>query len=33
MGRVDMNPQYLSLKTVFQLLTENNVTSKLYYTD
>jgi phospholipase C len=33
LGRVDMTPLYLTLKTVFQLLTEHNVSSKLYYTD
>jgi phospholipase C len=33
LGRVDMNPNYLSLKTVFQLLDEHGVSSKIYYTD
>ena len=32
-GRVDMNPQYVTLKTIFQLLDENKISSKLYYTD
>jgi phospholipase C len=33
LGRVDMNPNYLALKTVFQLLDEHGVSSKIYYTD
>ncbi len=33
LGRVDMNPNYLSLKTIFQLLDEHGVSSKIYYTD
>ena len=33
LGRVDMNPNYLSLKTIFQLLDEHSVSSKIYYTD
>ena len=33
LGKVDMNPDYHALKTIFQLLTEQNVTSKIYYTD
>jgi phospholipase C len=33
LGKVDMNPDYHALKTIFELLTEQNVTSKIYYTD
>ncbi|MGB9179788.1 MAG: alkaline phosphatase family protein [Pyrinomonadaceae bacterium] len=33
LGRVDMNPNYLQLKTVFELLDRNNVSARLYYTD
>jgi len=33
LGRVDMNPNYLSLKTVFELLDQHGVSSKIYYTD
>lgn len=33
LGRVDMNPNYLKLKTVFELLDGHNVSSKIYYTD
>jgi phospholipase C len=33
LGRVDMNPNYLALKTVFEVLDANNVSSKIYYTD
>ncbi len=33
LGRVDMNPNYLTLKTVFELLDEHSVSSKIYYTD
>jgi phospholipase C len=33
LGRVDMNPNYLTLKTVFELLDGHNVSSKIYYTD
>ncbi|HEX5884960.1 MAG TPA: alkaline phosphatase family protein [Pyrinomonadaceae bacterium] len=33
LGRVDMNPNYLSLKTIFELLDQNGVSSKIYYTD
>jgi phospholipase C len=33
LGRVDMNPNYLALKTVFQLLNEQGVSSRIYYTD
>lgn len=33
LGRVDMNPNYLALKTIFELLDANNVSSKIYYTD
>lgn len=33
LGRVDMNPDYHSLKTIFELLDANNVSSKIYYTD
>jgi phospholipase C len=33
LGRVDMNPLYFSLKTIFQLLDEHGVQSKIYYTD
>ncbi len=33
LGRVDMNPNYLTLKTVFQLLDENAVSSRIYSTD
>lgn len=33
LGRVDMNPNYLALKTIFELLDANGVSSKIYYTD
>jgi phospholipase C len=33
LGRVDMTPKYQDLKTVFELLTENQVTSRIYYFD
>ena len=33
LGRVDMNPNYLSLKTIFELLDQHGVSSKIYYTD
>ncbi|HJP94644.1 MAG TPA: alkaline phosphatase family protein [Pyrinomonadaceae bacterium] len=33
LGRVDMNPNYLALKTIFQLLDEHGVASKIYFTD
>jgi phospholipase C len=33
LGRVDMTPLYISLRTIFQLLDEHGVSSKLYYTD
>lgn len=33
LGRVDMNPDYRSLKTVFELLDGHGVSSKIYYTD
>lgn len=33
LGRVDMNPNYLTLKTVFELLDAHGVSSKIYYTD
>jgi phospholipase C len=33
LGRVDMNPNYLTLKTVFELLDGHGVSSKLYFTD
>lgn len=33
LGRVDMNPNYLSLKTIFEVLDQNSVASKIYYTD
>jgi phospholipase C len=33
LGRVDMNPNYLTLKTVFELLDAHNVSSRIYYTD
>ena len=33
LGRVDMNPNYLQLKTVFELLDRNGVSARLYYTD
>jgi len=32
-GRVNMSPNYLSLKTIFEKLTEHGVSSKIYYTD
>jgi len=32
-GRVDMNPNYLTLKTIFELLDGHGVSSKIYYTD
>jgi len=33
LGRVDMNPNYLALKTIFERLAENGVSSKIYYND
>jgi phospholipase C len=33
LGRVDMNPDYHALKTVFELLDGHSVSSKIYYTD
>lgn len=33
LGRVDMNPNYLTLKTVFELLDGHSVSSKIYFTD
>ena len=33
LGRVDMNPNYLALKTIFELLDGHGVSSKIYYTD
>lgn len=33
LGRVDMNPNYLKLKTVFEMLDRNGVSARLYYTD
>ena len=33
LGRVDMNPIYLSLRTIFRLLDENGVSSRIYYND
>jgi phospholipase C len=33
LGRVDMNPNYVTLKTVFELLDGHGVSSKIYYTD
>lgn len=33
LGRVDMNPNYLQLKTVFELLDGHGVSSKIYFTD
>ena len=33
LGRVDMNPNYLTLKTIFELLDGHGVSSKLYFTD
>jgi phospholipase C len=33
LGRVDMNPNYLALKTVFELLDSRGVSSRVYYTD
>ena len=33
LGRVDMNPIYLKLKTIFERLDENGVPSKIYYND
>lgn len=33
LGRVDMNPNYLALKTVFELLDGHGVSSKIYFTD
>lgn len=33
LGRVDMNPVYLKLKTIFERLNENGVSSKIYYND
>ncbi|MGB8508363.1 MAG: alkaline phosphatase family protein [Pyrinomonadaceae bacterium] len=33
LGRVDMNPNYLTLKTIFELLDGHGVSSKIYYTD
>ncbi|HEX6044299.1 MAG TPA: alkaline phosphatase family protein [Pyrinomonadaceae bacterium] len=32
-GRVNMSPNYLTLKTIFERLTEHGVSSKIYYTD
>jgi phospholipase C len=32
-GRVNMSPNYLSLKTIFERLTEHGVSSKIYFTD
>ena len=32
-GRVNMSPQYFTLKTIFELLSEQNVSSKIYYHD
>lgn len=32
-GRVNMSPQYFTLKTIFERLTEHGVSSKIYYTD
>ena len=33
LGHVDMNPNYLSLKTIFEVLDQNGISSKIYYTD
>jgi phospholipase C len=33
LGRVDMNPVYLTLKTIFERLDEHGVASKIYYND
>jgi len=33
LGRVDMNPNYLSLRTIFEVLDKNSVSSKIYYHD
>jgi phospholipase C len=33
LGRVDMNPNFLGLRTVFELLDENKVSSRIYFTD
>jgi phospholipase C len=33
LGRVDMNPNYFALKTVFELLDAHGVSSKIYSTD
>jgi phospholipase C len=33
LGRVDMNPIYLTLKTIFERLDQNGVSSKIYYND
>jgi phospholipase C len=33
LGRVDMNPNYLTLKTIFELLDGHGVSSKIYFTD
>ncbi|HEX8853916.1 MAG TPA: alkaline phosphatase family protein, partial [Pyrinomonadaceae bacterium] len=33
LGRVDNNPNYLALKTIFELLDGNGVSSKIYYMD
>jgi phospholipase C len=33
LGRVDMNPNYLALKTIFEVLDQNGVSSKIYYND
>lgn len=32
-GRVNMSPNYLTLKTIFERLNEHGVSSKIYYTD
>ncbi|HKO42701.1 MAG TPA: alkaline phosphatase family protein [Pyrinomonadaceae bacterium] len=33
LGRVNMSPNYLTLKTIFERLTAHGVTSKIYYVD
>ncbi|HXD32556.1 MAG TPA: alkaline phosphatase family protein [Pyrinomonadaceae bacterium] len=33
LGRVNMNPNFLGLKTIFEKLDANNVSSKIYFTD
>jgi phospholipase C len=33
LGRVDMNPNFMGLRTVFELLDENKVSSRIYFTD